>query len=102
AFGSKPVCVSSHSIREYPWPSFPCCSAWSKYSQSACVSASPKPSACNRANASSGRMARLELEHRPVALGRDVSQRAVGVHHDGMSDRLEEREIRVTVGVRRA
>src|SRR5262245_55309182 len=47
-------------------------------------------------------MTRLELEHRPGTLGRDIPPPAIRVDDDRMSDRLEERQIGVAVGVRRA
>src|SRR5581483_3663795 len=64
------------------------------------------PHARSRAPRASSGLRRVppgaELEDGPPALRRGASQRAVGVDGDGVADRLEERHVRVRIGVRRA
>src|SRR5579862_896913 len=90
-------------MREYPCPSLPRRSASSKCAHSASVSSAEKPSAPSRVSPSS-RSIRLpaELEHGPAALGRDTAKLTVGIDGDSVTDQLEERDVRVRVGVRRA
>src|SRR5207302_2805708 len=67
--GRRSESVSSHSIREYPWPCLPRRSASSKCSNSVRASASPKPRPRSRASASSGFKLRFVGERELRLLG---------------------------------
>src|SRR5207244_10968701 len=95
ACASRSGSVASQSTRLRPWPCLPRRSASRKCSASVRASDSEKPSARMR---SSGCTA-TDLEHRPPALHRDPAELAVGIDGDRPPDELEEREIRVAVGV---
>src|SRR5206468_6059461 len=106
-------------------------SASRKWGASVSTSSGEKPSAASRGRASSGSTAPRrtpqvggegeddeqtrrdpargrgeellgELEHRPAAGARGLAEPRVGVDGDGMPDGLEERQVAVRVGVRRA
>src|ERR687883_2010318 len=66
--GRRSGSVPSHSIREYPCPSLPRCSASSKCAKSVRASASPKPSRRSRSSASSGLKLRFVRDRREVRL----------------------------------